>query len=160
VYISWAPYKAKRMEKRQLKDRRQNPTSPLCRYTLTGRRKKTRRSDELANYYVDRYEKNLLVVTTSIVIFCILDAFFTLNILQSGGSETNLFMLFFMKKNLVLTLFIRFLFTACCVLFLLIHKNFRLFGLVKTHLLIYLVFSVYFVLILYESYAFVLIKTL
>jgi hypothetical protein len=40
----------------------------------------------------------------------------------------------------------------------LIHKNFRLFGAIKTHLLIYLVFSIYFVLILYESYVFVLIK--
>jgi hypothetical protein len=90
----------------------------------------------------------------------IIDAFFTLNILQSGGSETNLFMLFFMKKNLILTLIIRFLFTAFCIIFLLIHKNFRLFGVVKTHQLIYLVFSIYFVLILYESYAFVLIKAI
>ena len=148
------------MEKRQLKDRRQKSTPPLSRYTLTGRRKKARRSDELMNYYVDKYEKNLLVITISIGIFCILDAFFTLNILQYGGSEANLFMLFFMKKNLILTLLIRFLFTACCIFFLLIHKNFRLFGVVKTHLFIYLVFSIYFVLILYESYAFVLIKTI
>ncbi len=148
------------MDKRQVKDRRKRATPPLSRYTLTGRRKKTRRSDELANYYVDRYGKNLLVVTSSIVIFCILDAFFTLNILKSGGSETNLFMLFFMKKNLILTLIIRFLFTAFCIIFLLIHKNFRLFGVVKTHQLIYLVFSIYFVLILYESYTFVLIKTI
>lgn len=148
------------MEKRQIKDRRQNPTPPLGRFTLTGRRKKARRSDELENYYVDRYEKNLLIITISIAIFCILDAFFTLNILQSGGSESNLFMLFLMKKNLILTLFIRFLFTTCCILFLLIHKNFKLFGVIKTHLLIYLVFSIYFVLILYEACSFVLIKTI
>lgn len=148
------------MDKRQLKDRRQKPTPLLSRYTFMGRREKARRSDELANYYVDRYERHLLYVVGSIVIFSILDAFFTLKILQSGGSENNLFMLFFMKKNLVLTLVIRFLFTACSVLFLLIHKNFRLFGVIKTHSLIYLVFSVYFVLVLYELYAFVLIQTI
>lgn len=148
------------MDKRQLEDRRQKPTPPLSRYTFMGRREKARRFDELANYYVDRFESHLLYVAGSIVIFCILDAFFTLNILQSGGSETNLFMLFFMKKNLILTLGIRFLFTACCVLFLLIHKNFRIFGVIKTHALIYLVFSVYFVLVLYELCAFVLIQTI
>jgi hypothetical protein len=148
------------MEKRQIKDRRQKPTSPLCRYTLTGRRKKARRSDELSDYYVDKYEKNLLAATGSILIFCILDAFFTLNILQTGGTEHNPLMLFFMKKNLLLTLIIRFLFTAGCVLFLLIHKNFRLFGVIKARLLFYLVFSIYSVLIIYEFYAFVLIKTI
>jgi hypothetical protein len=146
------------MEKRQLKDRRQKPTSPLSRYSFRGRREKARRSDECTNYYVDRYEKNLLFVVSSIVIFSILDAFLTFKILQSGGSENNLFMLYFLKKDPVLTLGIRLLFTVCCVLFLLIHKNFKVFGLIKTHTLIYLVFSFYFVLVLYEVCAYIFIQ--
>jgi hypothetical protein len=145
------------MEKRQHEDRRQRPTLPISRYTFVGRRRETRRSDELDNYYVDKYEWHLLFVTSLIMIFCVLDAYLTLKILQLGGSEENLLMSFFMQKNLVLTLVVRLFVTVAASVFLLIHKNFRLFGAIKTDRLIYLVFCIYCVLVLYEVYSFVLI---
>ncbi|MDH4219936.1 MAG: DUF5658 family protein [Candidatus Aminicenantes bacterium] len=145
------------MDKRQYEDRRQKPTPPISRHILFGRRREARRSDELDNYYVDKYEWHLLFVTSLIMIFCALDAYLTLKILQLGGSEENLLMSFFMQKNLVLTLVVRLFVTVAASVFLLIHKNFKLFGAIKTNRLIYLVFCIYFVLVLYEVYSFVLI---
>ncbi len=146
------------MDKRQLKDRRQKPTPPISRYLFSGRRREARRCDEIDNYYVDKHEWHLLFVTSTIMLFCVLDAYLTIKILQLGGSENNLLMSFFMRKNLPLTLIVRFFVTVTAAVFLLIHKNFKLFGAIRTHRLIYLIFSIYFVLVLYEVYSFVLIK--
>jgi hypothetical protein len=145
-------------EKRQLKDRRMGATKPISRYTFVGRRKKSQRSNELDNYYVDRYELHLLIITGLIIVFCILDAYFTLEILHFGGSESNLLMSIFMEKSLVLSLIVKFSITVIGSVFLLVHKNFKIFSAIKTHIFLYLIFFVYFVLILYEFGALVLIK--
>lgn len=146
------------VERRNLKDRRQKPTRPLSRYTFVGRRKITRRSSELDNYYVDRHGWHLLLLIGLILIFCVLDVIFTLKINQLGGLEWNRLMLFFMEKNLTLSLIVKFLITSVCAVFLLLHKNFRVFGIMKTHTAIYVIFSVYLVLVLYEFYTLVLLN--
>ena len=143
------------IERRHLKDRRQSPTRAIGRYAFVGRRRKARRSGELDNYYVDRYEWQLLALISLIILFCVLDAFLTHKISQLGGSEWNRLMDFFMDKNLTLSLAVKFLITAVCSFFLLFHKNFRIFGLIRTQLAIYIIFFVYFTLILYESSALV-----
>lgn len=146
------------IERRHLKDRRMRLTKPISRYTFEGRRKRAQRFNELDNYYVDRYELHLLIITGLIIVFCILDAYFSLEIRHFGGSESNLLMSIFMEKNLVLSLIVKFFITAIGSVFLLVHKNFKLFSTIKTHIFIYIIFFVYFVLILYEFGAFVLIK--
>jgi len=146
------------IERRHMKDRRKGATKPISRYMFVGRRKKSQRINELDNYYVDRYELHLLVITGLIIVFCILDVYFTLQILHFGGTENNLLMSIFMEKNLVLCLIVKFLLTIIGSVFLLVHKNFKIFSAIKTHKFLYLIFSVYFVLILYEFGAFVLIK--
>ena len=148
------------IERRQLKDRRKGATRPISRYTFVGRRKKSQRLNESDNYYVDRYELHLLILTGLILVFCILDVYFTLQILRFGGTESNLLMSIFMEKNLVLSVIVKFLLTIIGSVFLLVHKNFKIFSAIKTHVFIYLIFSVYFVLILYEFGAFILIKGL
>jgi hypothetical protein len=145
-----SPIKAMPIERRSLKDRRQKPTRPISRYAFIGRRRETRRSDEMDNYYVDRYEWQLLVLISLILIFCILDAFLTYKISQMGGSEWNRLMASFMERNLTLSLAVKFLITAVCAVFLLVHKNFRIFGLIRTQVAIYIIFFVYFTLLLYE----------
>lgn len=148
------------IERRQLKDRRQKPTRPISRYTFIGHRKKTRRFEELDNYYVDKYELHLLILISLIMIFCFLDTYFSLKINQFGGSEGNLLMSIFMKENLVLSLVVKFLITAGSSIFILIHKDFKIFGAIKTYLFIYLVCSIYFILTLYEFYTLVLIDAI
>lgn len=151
-------FKPMLIERRELKNRRLKPTRPISRYTFVGRRKEARRVEELDNYYVDKYELHLLIVVSLIMIFCVLDTLFTLKINHLGGSEGNLLMLIFMEKNLALSLLVKFLITAGCSIFLLIHKNFKIFGAIKTYLFIYFIFFVYFILTLYEIYSLVLIN--
>lgn len=146
------------IERRQLKDRRLNPTKPICRYTLIGRRRKARRLSEANNYYVDKYEWRYLILIGLIIVFCILDSFFSFKIYQHGGHELNLVMSIFMKMNRAISLSSKFLITIVGSIFLLIHKNFKLFGFIKANVFIYLIFSVYFVLITYEFYSLVLIE--
>ena len=57
------------IERRQLKDRRKGATRPISRYTFVGRRKKSQRLNESDNYYVDRYELHLLILTGLILVF-------------------------------------------------------------------------------------------
>jgi hypothetical protein len=64
----------------------------------------------------------------------------------------------FMKMNRAISLSSKFLITIVGSIFLLIHKNFKLFGFIKANVFIYLIFSVYFVLITYEFYSLVLIE--
>lgn len=139
-------------EKRQLSDRRKRPTPLLSRYSIKGRRKKARRSAEGNDYYIDQYELSYLILTLSILILCFLDAYFTVNILQLGGVELNPLMSIIIYENPVLSFAVKYLITACSVIFILIHKNFKIFGKVKSCSIIYLVFSVYSLLILFEIY--------
>lgn len=147
-----------RTERRQLKDRRSKATKPISRYSFRGRRKKARRSDEIDNYYVDQYQWSYLLFIGLIMLFCTLDIYLNSKILQSGGYEMNRLMAIFTEKNFILAWVVKVLITVGCSIFLLIHKNFRIFGLIKTHFFIYAIFSIYFILIIYESYSLLLIS--
>jgi hypothetical protein len=72
------------------KDRRKQPTPGLSRYTFLGRRKTIRRkTDQQQGSYVDRYSSALLFFLISIIGLNVLDAFFTLMILDLKGWEAN-----------------------------------------------------------------------
>ena len=78
------------MDKRIDKDRRKRPTPMLSRYTLWGRRSSFRRDeDRLRGGYVDRYGPKLLFCVLLLTGLNVLDAFFTITILESGGREIN-----------------------------------------------------------------------
>lgn len=145
-------------EKRHHKDRRSKPTRPISRYTFVGRRKGTRRVAELDNYYVDRYESHLVILIGLIIVFSVLDVFFSLRIEQLGGTEWNYIMSLFMQKNLALSIILKIIITIVCAFFLLIHKNFKLLGFVRAPFFIYIIFTIYLILILYESYSLIILR--
>jgi len=77
-------------DKRVLKDRRRQTTPGLSRFTLWGRRKAFRRKeDQERGGYVDRFHPVLLLLLTLIVGLTLLDAWFTMMILDDGGWEAN-----------------------------------------------------------------------
>jgi hypothetical protein len=77
-------------ETRTLKDRRKQPTPAISRFTLWGRRKTFRRKEEQERGgYVDRYHSGLLILLTLVVGLNVLDALFTMMILDDGGWEVN-----------------------------------------------------------------------
>jgi hypothetical protein len=78
------------VNKRILNDRRRQPTPVLSRFTLQGRRKSLRRKeDQERGGYVDRYGSGLFFLIVLIAGLNILDALFTLMILEDGGLEMN-----------------------------------------------------------------------
>lgn len=77
-------------ERRICRDRRRQPTPGLSRYTFLGKRKGFRRAgDQKKSVYVDRYGTRLFFVITLIVGLNILDALFTMMIIDLNGSEVN-----------------------------------------------------------------------
>jgi len=77
-------------ETRTLEDRRKQPTPAISRFTLWGRRKTFRRKeDQERRGYVDRYDFGLLILMILAVGLNILDAFFTMMVLDDGGWEIN-----------------------------------------------------------------------
>jgi len=78
------------MNRRMLKERRKQPTPALSRFTLWGRRTTFRRNEDRARGgYVDRYSSGLLFILTMVAGLNILDAWFTMMILENGGWEIN-----------------------------------------------------------------------
>ncbi len=72
------------------KDRRRKPTPAISRFTISGRRKTFRRKDDQEKGgYVDRYHPGLLILITLAIGLAILDALFTMMILDDGGYELN-----------------------------------------------------------------------
>ena len=79
-----------RLSQRTTKDRRKQPTPALSRYTFFGRRRTIRRKpDRQGGSYVDRYSSTLLFFLIAIVGLNLLDAFFTMMILDLKGWEAN-----------------------------------------------------------------------
>ncbi len=79
-----------RVNKRTTKDRRKQPTPGLSRYTFFGRRKMNRRkSDSRRGGYIDRYSPTLFFFLITIIGLNVLDALFTLMILDLKGWEAN-----------------------------------------------------------------------
>ena len=75
---------------RTVKDRRKQPTPAISRFTLRGRRKTFRRRiDQEKGGYVDCYHPGLLILLTLAVGLTVLDALFTMMILDDGGWEIN-----------------------------------------------------------------------
>jgi hypothetical protein len=78
------------MENRVLADRRKQPTPLLSRYTFFGRRRTVRRkSDQLKGYYIERYSAGILPFVVLLVGLNVLDALFTMMILETSGEELN-----------------------------------------------------------------------
>ena len=114
-------------ERRISKDRRKRPTSGLSRYTFLGRRKSIRRKiDQQKGGYVDRYSSILFFFLISIIGLNVLDALFTLMILDLKGWEAN------PVVNSVITLYgtkfwiWKFSIVSISVTLLCLHSRFRL----------------------------------
>jgi hypothetical protein len=76
--------------RRKLEDRRKEPTPGLSRFTISGQRRAFRRKEDQGwGGYVDRYDRRLFLILTMVLGLNILDAWFTMMILEDGGWEIN-----------------------------------------------------------------------
>ena len=116
-------------DRRVDKDRRLKPTNPLSKSSLFGSRRAYRRqADETVQLYVDRYGPSSVLVLLSALLLSVADGFLTLKILDLGGSELNPIMALLLERGPLTFILGKYTLTAVCLLSLLVHENYRLFG--------------------------------
>ena len=118
------------VERRGGEDRRGGPTRLFSRFIFAGRRARGRRRGERSNIYVDRYNRKDVMLAGGVLILNIFDAFFTLiYVLNAKGREANPVAQFLMDadpENHFWFLFSKSVVVLFCVLFLVMHKTFKL----------------------------------
>ncbi len=109
-----------------------------------------RRSVDAVNRYVDWYRPGLLVAALIILTCSILDAALTLDLLSRGASELNIFMAVLIEKDIDQFFIIKLSLTCLSIVFLVVHKNFRIYNNFLVAHFIYLFAFLYTGLIGYE----------
>ena len=113
-------------DKRILKERRKQPTPALSRYTFLGERKRFRRKiDQQKGGYVDRYSSRLFFFLTLIVGLNVLDAFFTMIVIELNGVEMNPIVLSVMHLYGNNFWIWKFALVSFCLILLCLHIRFR-----------------------------------
>ena len=112
-------------DRREVPDRRQEPTRLFSRYMFFGRRRGNRRvTDSQSNYYVDRYSARSYGAVIAILLLCAADAALTIYHLNRGATEVNPIMDFALSFGTVHFLIIKYILTVAGLFVLLTHKNF------------------------------------
>jgi hypothetical protein len=109
------------------KDRRQQKTPRLSRWTfLGGRRREPRRGEERDGSFVDLYGTGLLLALMWIALANVADCFFTLVHLQSGGAEVNPVADLLLRTGLLNFVLLKSGLVSVALLVLCLHKNLRI----------------------------------
>jgi len=121
---------------------------------IGGRRIMARRKGEKTNCYVDQYHDPMLFfVVLSIIIMSVLDAYFTILLLENGNVvEANPLMAALIEKGSLYFFTVKYILTALSLILLVVHKNFSLFGSFRTTHVIFLIFGCFVVLNTYQIY--------
>ena len=133
---------------RAAKDRRKRPTPALSRHTFLGRRKNLRRkSDREKGGYVDRYSSALFALLVLIIGLNILDALFTMTILDLAGWETNPVVRSVIQLHGENFWIWKFALVSFCLVLLCLHSRFRF-----VRGMIIFLSSIYLVVVLYQLF--------
>lgn len=142
-------------ERRQGPDRRGRHSWQHLLLLLRGQRIHARRAVDAADYYVDRYDAKLLLVSLTIVLLCCFDAIFTLHLIYLGvAEEANPFMRLMLENSTHLFFATKFALTAFGLVVLVVHKNFRIYRWVTGLHILYGFLIMYALLIKYELWLF------
>jgi len=134
--------------RRQGGDRRRAPTPMLSRYSFFGgRRQAARRQHEAEGAFVDVYSPRLALLLLVFFSLTVFDSVATLLYLRKGGEELNPIAQWMIDWGDLEFVFLKGGLTALCVLFVLLHKNFR-----YARCAIGVGFSFYFALALYHIF--------
>ncbi|MFB3045759.1 MAG: DUF5658 family protein [Acidiferrobacterales bacterium] len=98
------------------------------------RRTYDRRSDiQWRGHYVDSHGLWLLVIALGVMLLSIVDAYFTLLLLQSGAEEVNPFLNWLLNIDHQLFFVVKLAITGVCVVWLVMHQRFRVFGVLRVY---------------------------
>lgn len=108
-------------------DRRSNHRRAAMYSLVKRRRRGLRREEEQGTHaYIDVHESWLFYLALIACMLSVFDAFLTLRLLEHGSQELNPVLNFFLAKDARLFFGVKFLMTCFCILFLVMHKNYRL----------------------------------
>ena len=139
--------------KRGSKDRRSRSFNSFLYSMNKGTRVRARRDYEgVQGYYIDSYEKRNGVYIIAITLLSVLDAFFTLNILERGGVEINPFMSALLTYNTTAFMVVKMFITVAGLLIVLIHINFQILKIFSMQAMLVSILVGYFLLIGYELF--------
>jgi len=144
-------------DRRAPSNRRLRFTGAFTQHSHRGKRQLARRSgDQYRNqrvqkgYYIDKYEPKMLVITLSILLLCLADAYMTILIIANGGEELNIFMDTLINKGMFNFIIGKYIITSGCLIFLLAHRNFHVFGNIEVSQILSSLLVIYILLIGYE----------
>jgi Domain of unknown function (DUF5658) len=110
-------------------DRRLSPTSPLDAFRRGGRRVWPRRAeDSRGEFFVDRFDSITLALVLTLLSLTILDGMLTLELLEMHGEEANPIMRLLLTRGPVAFLLGKYILTAVGLPFIVVYKNYPLFG--------------------------------
>ena len=136
--------------RRDRADRRQAEWRSFAYSLVMSRRAGDRRTDYGdAPAYVDVHGPKIFFGATLMMLFCVLDAFFTLHLIQHGSRELNPFLAMLLEKDVAWFFVSKYLITAFCVFWLVVHKKFTFFG-IKGRNLLSIAIVLYGILIAYQ----------
>lgn len=137
------------LERRQEGNRRTPTLASVLFTSLRGRRRYARRRSDQLGYYIDRYEPRFLYLALGILLLSGTDAILTLNLLQQGAVEVNVLMAWLITTDVQLFANTKMAVTGIGLILLVAHIRFRLCWVKVSHIL-YLILSLYMLLIVYE----------
>ncbi len=140
------------VERRQGENRRTGKHNLNMIWRGKGQRLSGRREGDLLNAFVDRYSPRVRYCCIGLLILSVLDAFFTLRILEKGGVELNPLMNAIIAFDMGWFLFIKITMTASALCVLLVFYHFSWLRVLRVSYIIYGTFVLYAVLIQYELY--------
>ncbi len=138
------------MERRHEKNRRAGKYNFKMSWGTKGQRLSGRRQGDLLNTFVDRYSPRVRYFSIGLLILSVLDALFTLRILEKGGVELNPFMGALIAFDIGWFLFVKIAMTAAALFTLLIFYHFSWMRVLRVSHIIYGAFVMYAILIQYE----------
>ncbi len=124
--------------RRERPDRRQAVWRSFLYSLVKRRRKGDRRDDHYDNpAYVDVHGPYVFLVAMLIILFSVLDTFFTLELISHGSSELNPIMARLLEINAFWFFIPKYIVTGFCVFWLVAHKKFTFLGIKGRHLLLF-----------------------
>lgn len=116
------------LDRRHQSDRRQTPTSPWGAFPPAGLRTRHRRAEEhRRQYFVDRFSWILFLFILLIVVGSVVDAIFTIELIDVGASEINPFLNRVLDRGALPFVIVKYVLTVVGLPVLLIFKNHYLF---------------------------------
>jgi Domain of unknown function (DUF5658) len=136
--------------RRNRPERRQIGVKSMFYALFFTRRRDLRREGEPVAYYTDWYSIPSFLVALGIVLLCVADAFFTLQLISLGGTELNPLMAYLLDRGLYLFVGIKMALTISAIIVLVMHERFTFVRRVRAFHILLLTFIGYSVLIAYE----------